>query len=158
MTKINSKCTGFSLIELLFAMLFLSVIVFGVIKLQTSNLTLSNTKQLELDAYNHATQGLEIVSALGHTVLLDKFDDVCSLPSSCACKIVPNGDYEFACADPPQSLVPESLEGGDFQRSFTLEPEPDGETLIDAFLVTSVVSWTDSSGDHQASAKRIISD
>ncbi|MFH1410767.1 MAG: hypothetical protein ABIG80_04370 [Patescibacteria group bacterium] len=138
MTKINTKKAGFSLIELLFAMLFLSVIVFGVIKLQTSNLTLSNTKQLELKAYSYAAQGLEIADALGKLVV-----SVCTAP----CYLQNNGSYSI------ESSSAESIENGLFERSF----EHDETNLLNsASLVTMTVAWTDSSGEHSASAKRII--
>lgn len=148
MTKKNTKKAGFSLIELLFAMLFLSIIMFGVIKLQTSNLTLSNTKQLELKAYSYATQGLEIVSALGYTELFTVFTTDCPGPASCTCEVSKNINYEFSCTGSA-----EVIGAVEFERSFTLE----SDGLIDAYLVTTNVSWTDSSGDHSASAKRIIS-
>ncbi|MFH0838340.1 MAG: hypothetical protein V1880_03695 [Patescibacteria group bacterium] len=138
MTKINIKKAGFSLIELLFAMLFLSVIVFGVIKLQTSNLTLSNTKQLELKAYSYAAQGLEIADALGKVAV-----------GTCAvhCYLQNNGSYSINSSDT------EKLEGGLFERSFEhVETDPSNS----ATLVTMTVAWTDSSGEHSASAKRII--
>ncbi|MBU0705629.1 hypothetical protein KJ657_04065 [Patescibacteria group bacterium] len=138
MTKINTKKAGFSLIELLFAMLFLSVIVFGVIKLQTSNLTLSNTKQLELKAYSYASQGLEIVDALGKAAVT-----VCTTP----CYLKKNSNYSI------ENDGTESLENGLFQRSF----ERNEMNLSGgATMVTMTVAWTDSSGEHSASAKRII--
>ncbi len=149
MNKRNTKIAGFSLIELLFAMLFLSIIVFGVIKLQTSNLTLSNTKQLELKAYSYATQGLEIVSALGYTELFT----VCPGPASCTCEVAKVIDYKFSCTGSA-----EVIGAVEFERSFILESEPGGNALVNAYLVTSNVIWTDSSGNHRASAKRIITD
>ncbi|MDH5597228.1 MAG: hypothetical protein OEY44_03930 [Candidatus Peregrinibacteria bacterium] len=125
---------GFSLIEVLFAMLFLSVIVFGVIKLQTSNMTLTNTRQNELEAHFLATQGLEIVKALGKSEV-GTCNDPCYL----------TGSY---------SLSPNGSETIDdlFERSFTKEDIDGGVAL----LVTATVGWEDSSGPHSVSAKRII--
>ena len=124
-------------------MLFLSVIIFGVIKLQTSNLTLSNTKQLELKAYTYATQGMEIVSALDYDTQLS----VCSAP----CYLVNAGGYSILSGDyeDPEEGEPGA---GMFQRSFS----HDGTDLTDALLVTMTVAWTDSSGNHDVSVKRII--
>lgn len=154
MTKKNTKKAGFSLIELLFAMLFLSIIVFGVIKLQTSNLTLSNTKQLELKAYTHATQGMEIVSAIGYGTIDGLYTSTdCDSPSPCNCEITDTGSYNFECQDSPETIG--SIE---FKRFFVVELEADGSALVNAYLVTSNVGWTDSSGDHNVSVKRIISD
>lgn len=138
MVKRNTKKAGFSLIEVLFAMLFLSVIVFGVIKLQTSNLTLSNTKQLELKAHSYAAQALEIVDALGKA----SFE---SFTTPVYIKRIPAG---YGMDD----NTPEMLDGGLFER--TIQFSPDG--LKDAFLVTALVNWTDSAGAHSVSAKRVI--
>ncbi|MBU1682971.1 hypothetical protein KJ742_03425, partial [Patescibacteria group bacterium] len=56
---------GFSLVEVLFTIAFLSVIIFGVIKLQTSNLTLTNAQNNEIKAHFLANQGVEIVEGVG---------------------------------------------------------------------------------------------
>ena len=138
MTKINIKKAGFSLIELLFAMTFLSIIIFGVIKLQTSNLTLGNTKQLEMKAYSYAAQGLQIVDALGA-------DAVTACEADC---YLQNGGGYFI-----QSDDTEKLENDLFERSFVHSEE---DLSADATLVTMKVEWTDSSGTHSVSAKRII--
>ena len=141
MTKINTKKAGFSLIELLFAMLFLSVIVFGVIKLQTSNLTLSNTKKLELKAHSYAAQGLEILDALGGAAMKTKCSSgVCSLEKSSGYDVAEGGR--------------EPVESDFFERFFTY----DAADLTAAALVTMTVEWTDSAGTHDVSAKRIILD
>ena len=138
MIKKNTKKAGFSLIEVLFAMLFLSVIIFGVIKLQTSNMTLSNTKQLELKAYTYATQGMEIVGAL-------VYDEIKDCTGTCSLKQESN-KYLI------EGTGPEPLEGDLFERYFTHSEDQ----LSDASLVTMTVAWTDSSGDHDVSVKRII--
>lgn len=146
MTKINTKKAGFSLIELLFAMLFLSVIIFGVIKLQTSNLTLSNTKQLELKAHFYATQALEVVEALA-------YEDVAGASACTApCYLSNGGIYSIKSYDTPPGV--ESLEDGLFER--TIDHKEPG--LDDASYVTVEVKWTDLSGEHTVSASRIIID
>lgn len=139
MTKINTQKAGFSLIEVLFAMVFLSVVIFGVIRLQTSNLTLSNTKQLELRAYSYAQQALEIVEALGYTAT-----HTCTAP----CYIT-NGATGYLVAGGGS----ESLESGLFKRSLS----HDEAGLSNATLFTATVTWTDSAGDnHSVSAQRVI--
>ena len=144
MAKINIKKAGFSLIELLFAMLFLSVIVFGVIKLQTSNLTLSNTKQLELKAHSYAGQALEIASALGLAKV--------TACNTAACYLLKTGnDYEIKKMVGPGDH--EFLDGDLFERILKHE-EP--ASLPGASLVTATVKWTDSAGEHDVSAKRVI--
>ncbi len=132
--------TGFSLIELLFAMTFLSVIVFGVIRLQTSNLTLSNTKQLELKAYAYANQAMEVAEAIGYNTLRN-----CTVP----CYLDENGgSYSI------ENNGAESLENGLFER--TISHVAPG--LVDALYVTSRVEWEDSAGEHRVSVERVIFD
>ena len=137
MEKIKNKNGGFSLIEVLFAMMFMSVIIFGVIKLQTSNLTLSNTKQLELKAHSYAAQGLQIADALGAEAV-----------TSCSATCYFKNDSGYSIVPNPT----EQLEEGLFERSFT--HSEDG--LDNATLVTMTVNWEDSVGNHRISAKRII--
>lgn len=137
----QSKIAGFSLIELLFAMLFLSVIVFGVIRLQTSNMTLSNTKRLELKAHFHAAQALEIAEALGFSVVDSCTEQPCYLAK-------PGSSYQL------NNNGSESLEDGFFQRQI-LHSEAG---LTSASLVTAKVTWTDSTGEHNIEAKRVIYD
>lgn len=128
---------GFSLIELLFAMLFMTVIIFGVMKLQISNITLTNTQKLEMKAHFYATQGLTIVQTLGYVNLSS-----CTSP----CYLDKNSDYSLL------SNGSETLESGLFQR----EVSHDETGLADASLVTVTVKWADSSGDHNVSAKRVV--
>ncbi|MBN2306837.1 hypothetical protein JXD20_02530 [Candidatus Peregrinibacteria bacterium] len=142
MTKKNKKRAGFSLIELLFAMLFLSVIVFGVIKLQTSNVTLSNTRQLELKAHSYAAQGLEILDAFGASVFPGDCVTTCYLENSDSYSVSDDGKEDLE----PDPVTLEPL----FERSFTYT------SLTNAALVTMIVEWTDSAGEHSASAQRII--
>lgn len=138
MQKIDHKKAGFSLIELLFAMLFMSIIIFGVIRLQTSNLTLSNTQKLELRANFYATQALEVVSSLGYGAV-----SACTTP----CYLQKSGnDYSLL------SNGSENLENSLFERKI----QHDQSGLTNASLVTVNVGWTDSSGDHSVSAKRVV--
>lgn len=121
-------------------MTFLSVIIFGVIRLQTSNLTLSNTKQLELKAYAYANQAMEVVEALGYNTVKD-----CT-PS---CYLMDNGNsYSI------ENNGTESLEDDLFQRSINhIAPG-----LVEALYVTAKVEWTDSAGPHEATVNRVIFD
>ena len=137
MKQKRKKTAGFSLIEVLFAMIFLSVIIFGVIKLQTSNLTLSNTQQNELKAHFYASQALEIVEALGLAEIWNCAD----------CILKEDGNYEL------QNGGSETLDNL-YSRSI----EHDETDLIAASLVTAKVAWTDSSGDHLVTSKRVIYD
>lgn len=146
MKQKNKNNAGFSLIELLFAMTFLTVIVFGVIKLQLSNLTLSNTKQLEISAHFMSAQALEIIEAI--TTDDSAYDAflllTCELDSECSLNgYVISTDYS------------EDVNGDEvFGRSIT----HDITGLTDATLVTVKVEWTDTSGLHKVEAKKIIID
>lgn len=135
-TSVITKA-GFSLIELIFATIFLTVIIMGVVKLQTSNLTLSNTQKNELKAHFLVAQGLEIVEGVGYS----EIESNCNNGSDC----VITGSY---------SLSKNGTEEIDdlYSRSF----DTDSSALSNAYLVTMKVSWEDSSGPHTVSAKRII--
>ncbi|MBI5411899.1 hypothetical protein HZA43_01845 [Candidatus Peregrinibacteria bacterium] len=130
---------GFSLIELMFAMVFLALIVFGVIKLQTSNLMLSNTTEKESDAYFWANQGIEIAEGLGYAAI----QPVCA-HSPCT-KYLSSAPYNLADTQEP-------LIGGVFRRLILA----DGTGLTSAYKVTSRVEWTDNTGPHSVDVKRII--
>jgi len=131
----NAKCDilngGFSLVEVIFAMLFLTIIVFGVVKLQTSNLRLTNTQNNELKAHFLANQGAEIVEALGYGVTSAN----CA-QASCECKIT-GPPYVLSCVGDPEDL-------SSFFRTVRIEDAG----LTDADLITVLVEWTDSSGRH----------
>lgn len=136
MKQKNKKNAGFSLIEVLFAMVFLTVIIFGVLKLQTSNLVLANTQKNELKAHFYATQALEIAQSMGPEVFKDC--TTCSL---------------LADAQNNYTLKLNQSESLDDLFTRSLEKK---EALNGAFLLTSKVSWTDNTGEHEAKAKRVI--
>ena len=138
MKKRNIKSKGFSLVELIFAVMMLTVIVFGVLKLQTSNLALSNTQNNELQAHFLANQGAEIVKALGKGYLD-------GAPCTSPCEIQKSGDEYSLVASGGIDILP-------FERTV----EFDGALLTNAYQVTVLVNWTDSTGAHTAEAKRII--
>lgn len=139
MKKQKIKESGFSLIEVLFAVLFLSLIVFGVIRLQTSNLILTNTQKNQLKANFYLQQGLEIVSALA-TEQVNSCSNPCYLKkTNNAYSLVPN--------------PPEKLEGDLFERSFSKTTEG---LSSGANLLTVSLKWSDGTGDHESLAKRIV--
>ena len=144
---------GFSLIEIMFTMIFLVVIVLGVMKLETGNLILSNTQNLSLQAQNWANHGLEIAESQGMAGM-----------ESCS------GDCMFDDSHKP-IVIPPGVTGEDvnedglFFRIIKVEPLGiQGGTVAvatplaspTAFRVTSKVTWTDNTGEHFALAKRII--
>ena len=137
MKQKNIKKAGFSLIEVLFSILFLTIIVFGVLKLQTSNLVLANAQQNELKAHLYAGQALEIAQTIGFEAF-----QACNA----GCHLTKNGEKYGL-----QMGGVESLDNKLFDRSFEVK-----ETLDFGILLLSKVIWTDSTGNHEISAKRII--
>ncbi len=132
---------GFSLIELVFAMSFLTIIILGVISLQSANLAMMNRQKHEIQAHFYANQGLKIAEALGYADL----DTDC--PSR-TCKFDnPDADYTVEDAGEDFELI-----DGLYDRLFTLDPAG----LKDGFKAECKVTWTDGTGDHEVTAKRII--
>lgn len=127
---------GFSLVELMLAMVLLSIVIFGVVKLQTSNLTVSNTNKNELQANFYANQGMEIVKGLGYAAL-------CAAP--CDTYITYTTSYGLGATgtDP----IPDPFER-------TIKVEDVG--LTDAYKVTSIIEWTDSTGTHDLSGGAVM--
>ena len=133
------SASGFSLIELIFAVILLTIIVFGVVKLQTSTLALTNTQNSELQGHFLANQGAEIVKAIGYS----------GMCATSPCKIQKSGDiYSLVVT----GGTPETIGTMPFERTI----EYDATGLTSAYKVTVVVKWTDSTGEHTAEAKRII--
>jgi Tfp pilus assembly protein PilV len=129
---------GFSLIELVFAMLFLTIIVLGVVNLQSSNLAMMNGQKNQIQAHFLAKQGLQIVRSLGSisctpvspATYCDKLIDAYQLKD----KTSGSTDWE------------KITKGTAFQRRIRLTPTPEGLTV--ATKVTAIVEWDDSTGSH----------
>lgn len=139
---------GFSLIELVFAMFFLTIIIFGVISLQSSNLAMITSQNKEIQAHFYANQGAVIAEVLGAAVIASK----CVSPP-CDLFLDTSGDpYQF-------SENEEWIENGFFRRSIKIESlafKSGGPALSSVYKISSVINWTDGTGDHSVSAKRII--
>jgi len=134
--EIGNCKAGFSLIEVMFAMVFLTVIVFGVVKLQTSNLGMSSSQNHELKAHFIVSQGLAIVEGVG-------IAGIAGCTTSCTKYI--NDTYLLSdnAADAAAIEAP-------FSRKIELEE------IANGYKATAVVEWDDSTGSHTAKAKRII--
>jgi hypothetical protein len=131
----SSDCGGFSIIELVFAMMFLTIIILGVVSLQTSNLGMMNGQKNQIQAHFLATQGAQIVKGLGYEKINDNFG-VCSV----SCYIPVTGPYDIVVASPGDITVG----GQTFQRK--IQAVSIGTT--DAYKIRSIVEWTDSTGPH----------
>lgn len=128
---------GFSLIEVIFAMLFLTVVVFGVLRLQTSNLALTNTQKNQLQAQLYASQALEIAQGLGPDAF-KACETVCYLQVDGDGFVIQTGGME-------------NLENGLFQRSLERT-----KTLAAGLILAARVTWKDSSGHHDITSHRVI--
>ncbi|MFH0821074.1 MAG: hypothetical protein V1908_04855 [Candidatus Peregrinibacteria bacterium] len=147
---------AFSLIDVVFSMVFLTVIVLGVVKLQTSNLALSNTQNSTARAYELANQSLEIVEAIGETGI----DSSSCVVFPCLRYLKPSGDSYVLDPVPP-------LPASDFERTIKINRlgiaagaitinSADPAIVTNGYQVTALIQWTDSSGEHSVDAKRII--
>jgi len=144
---------GFSLIELIFAMFFLSIIVFGVVSLQSSNLAMVNSQNKEIQAHFYANQGAVIVEVLGAPVIDTQVEKIladggCDGTLPCNLFLDTGGNsYAFKVGE-------EWLESSFFLRTIkvgNIDPPTSG-----VYKISAIVSWTDSTGDHSVNAKRII--
>lgn len=139
---------GFSLIELVFAMLFLVIIVFGVINLQMSNLIIMNRQNNEIQANLLANQALQITEALGYAEVNTHYTACGRIP--CERKI-----FDDEQALPSYSLkdgAPEVIGTLPFNRTIDITPL----STSNVYRVTASVEWEDASGIHTVSVKRII--
>lgn len=146
----NQKCEmrnskGFSLIELVFAMSFLTIIILGVISLQTSNLAMMNSQNNVIQAHFYANQSLQIVEAIGYPSVDSAYSGCGGDPCYKTIRLSGN-NYIF-------SDTPELIGDVPFERTIEINPTD----LTDAYKVTVLVGWEDGTGDHEILAKRIIS-
>ena len=132
---------GFSLIELIFAMSFLTIIILGVASLQTSNLAMMSGNNNQIQAHFYANQGLQIVKALGYTAI----QSVCTPPPTEPCYMVikppSSGNYSLE----KKQNSPEEIDTIPFERIIKAE----SAGLTNAYKVTAMIEWTDSTGEHR---------
>jgi hypothetical protein len=129
---------GFSIIELVFAMMFLTIIILGVVSLQTSNLGMLNGQKNQIQAHFLAIQGAQIVKALGYDKINTNLGG-CSL----ACYIPATGPYDILLTSPGNITVGNQA----FQRK--IQAVSMGTT--DSYKIRSIVEWQDSTGNHSLS-------
>lgn len=142
----TSRNAGFSLIELVFAMVFLTIIVFGVVNLQSSNLGMLNRQNKEIQAHFLANQGLQVVEAIGYATI----SGVCSGAERCKIRFA-DPDYEVLAIPVWDAGEGENIDNLDlFERSFTI----DGTNLTSALYINMEVSWDDE--EFFVNTKRII--
>ena len=135
--------SGFSLIELVFAMMFLTIIILGVVSLQTSNLAMLNGQKNQIQAHFLATQGAQIVKGLGYGAI-----GACPDPLMCFRGIVEGNPYTLSIL--PEEVNPAgttiTVGNQDFQRK--IKVESDNVNLPNAYKIRSIVEWEDSTGNH----------
>lgn len=132
--KICNK-NGFSLIELVFAMSFMSLIIFGVINLQSSNLALVNRQINQLKAQSLADQQLKIAKAIGFGTI----DTVCNTVYPCNIILNKNGAV-YSASKGEQNPIDEI-----FLSTLILEKIP---SLSGPLKLRSIIEWEDSTGSH----------
>lgn len=136
----HSNQGGFSLVELVFAMMFLTIIILGVVNLQTSSLGMLSGQKNQVQAHFLATQGAQIVKALGVGVL-----PICAV--ECARKIeFDNGTQEYKLLGPPDSRESHLVGNQTFYRSIRILTEPEG--MDNSAKIRTIVEWEDSTGNH----------
>jgi type II secretory pathway pseudopilin PulG len=134
----SSDRGGFSLIELVFAMMFLTIIILGVVSLQTSNLAMMNGQKNQIQAHFLAVQGTQIAKGLGYTTIQSQ---IATCAISCYIKkLDPNtGPYQI-------SNEPENIPVGNqiFQRKI----QALNFGAANAYKIRSIVEWEDATGPH----------
>jgi hypothetical protein len=140
----NSKSNkGFSIVELVFAMCFLTLIILGVVNLQSGNLAMINRQNNQIQANFYANQGVQILKSLGYDATLF----ACS-GDSCKKKFDFSSDKYvlFNQAETDELIEPI------YKRHVEIYPSG----LKEAYKATVFVDWTDSTGEHKVSANTII--
>lgn len=139
---------GFSIIELVFAMSFLTIIILGVVSLQTSNLVMMSGQQNQIQAQFLANQGLQIAKAIGYGPIKAEF---------------------LGCTDPLDCYRYLKLDGGSYDLSGTSEEvtrgnqtfnrkiqilaglsDEDGTIvpLASGIKIKAIIEWEDATGPH----------
>lgn len=139
---VNCSPKGFSLIELVFAMAFLTLIIMGVVNLQSSNLSMISSQNNQIQANFLANQGISVVRALGY----EKLDEINGILTFCRTTLskTPN-DYILDPCQAGETVVPEIVPPEElFERYIEIEKAG----LNNAFKVTVIVEWEDSAGSH----------
>jgi hypothetical protein len=127
---------------MVFAMIFLTLIILGVITLQSGNLAMMNRQTNEVQAHLFANQALEITQALAG-----------SLTENGEFILTDDGtDYGITANDAGINGAPIEPEDLFFRKLIV-----DNDQVAPSFKVTAVIFWEDSTGEHFVEAKRIIS-
>ncbi len=146
--KKHPQNPGFTLIEVLFAMVFLTGIVFATVRLFTGQLLLAGRQTNAVEAQALVDEALKAAQMVGP----GRVSDLCSgAPLPCAFFLKKSGSgYDFS-ADPEGEIR------GLFTRILTadavLPPPPAGKK---AFLLSAQVTWKDSKDDVPAAQGRVL--
>ncbi len=122
----------------MFSVLFLTVIVLGVVKLQTSNLALSSTQNKTLEATDLANQSIEIVEAIGKTGI----DTAGCMEFPCTRYLRLNGsNFELT-----QDVTAKRRSLTDnFDRTIQITQMP----VAGNYQAVVLIEWEDSTGEHR---------
>lgn len=130
---------GFSLIELVFAMSFLTIIILGVITLQSSNLAMMNRQNNQIQAHFYANQGIQILRSLPYDATLE----ACT-PTPCVKKLTflpDTNEYKLSDLGGKNEPVTDTI----FERYITI----DSTSLTNAYKAIVYIEWEDSTGIHR---------
>lgn len=144
--RLGRAHSGFSLVELVFAMMFLTIIILGVVNLQTSSLGMLNGQKNQIQAHFLAMQGVQIVKALGYGTIDTAFSAPGSCPDPAVCyKTIASAasSYSLAAYAPADEI---KIGNQIFQRKIQIVS--DATNLLNAYTIRSIVEWEDSSGPH----------
>ena len=136
-------------------MSFLTIIILGVITLQSSNLAMMNRQNNQIQAHFYANQGIQILKAIGYKDINDAY-------SGCV-----NPCYrQLQQSDDKYSIIqgfPEKISDIPFERTIEIN-NTDLTNAYNAYKVTVYIEWDDSTGPHRRTdnahvqAKTIISE
>jgi hypothetical protein len=130
-------------------MTFITLIILGVVSLQSSNLAIMNGQKNEIQAHFLANQGVQIIKAIGYPAL-----PTCN--STCEQKLQLGPDsYTLVPISLPDNKGEEIVVGNQtFTRTIELVTKPHtnendpNSPIMDATKVKSIVEWEDSTGKH----------
>lgn len=128
---------GFSLIELIFAMFFLSIIVLGVVNLQSSNLALMNRQNNEVQAHFIANEGVQILKTFDFQKIKDHHKQCQNANINPCLKYIGNNNLSDRKEEPIQNL---------FDRIIEIKTDPLLPNAIEALVY---VEWEDTTGSHR---------
>lgn len=136
--------SGFSLIELVFAMFFLSVIILGVVNLQSSNLAMMNRQNNEIQAHLLAHQGIQLAKLIDFAKIQQEKQNCNNSNQDPCIKYLDRNNLTDRKEEPINNL---------FERAFEIKSYPE---LPNSLEITCYIEWTDTIGEHKKWQKNAL--